>query len=100
MNTTLSTALSGMQAAQTQAGAAGHNLANLSTPGFKRQTVQAQANPQGGVQTALSTASHERAAPEADVVGLMQAKHSFAANLAVFKASDRMMGALLDTHDS
>ena len=33
---------------------------------------------------------------ESDVVGLLQAKNAFLANLAVFRAGDRMMGALLD----
>lgn len=33
---------------------------------------------------------------ETDVVTQLQAKHSFMANLAVFKTSDKMAGALLD----
>ena len=30
------------------------------------------------------------------MVGLLQAKNAFLANLAVFRTSDRMMGSLLD----
>ena len=97
MISTSSIALSGMQAAQTQLGAAGHNIANHGTPDFRRQTVQAQAQPAGGVQVSLGRASQPGAALETDVVGLMQAKHGFLANLAVFKTQDRMMGSLLDT---
>ena len=97
MSSALSIAFSGMQAAQTQLGAAGHNIANQGTPGFRRQTVQAQAQLSGGVQVSLGRASQPGTALEEDVVGLMQAKHAFLANLAVFKTQDRMMGSLLDT---
>lgn len=97
MSSTLSIAFSGMQAAHVQLGAAGHNIANQGTPGFRRQTVQAQALPTGGVQVSPGRASEPGTALEEDIVGLMQAKHAFLANLAVFKTQDRMMGSLLDT---
>ena len=97
MNSTLSIAFTGMQAAQTQLGAAGHNIANQGTPSFRRQTVQAQSQPTGGVQVSLGRASEPGASLEEDVVGLLQAKHAFLTNLAVFKTQDRMMGSLLDT---
>jgi flagellar hook protein FlgE len=97
MISTTSIALSGMQAAQTQLGAAGHNIANQGTVGFRRQTVQAQPAPTGGVQVSLGRASEPGTALEEDVVGLLQAKHAFMANLAVFKTQDRMMGSLIDT---
>jgi flagellar hook protein FlgE len=96
MSSTLSHALSGMQAAQTRLGASAHNLANLATPGFQRQTVQLAAPAQGGVKTALATAPNPGSALEQDVVEQMVASHSFAANLLVFKAQDRMSGALLN----
>lgn len=97
MISTPSIALSGMQTARSQLGAAGHNIANQGTPGFRRQTVQAQAVPTGGVQVSLDRASDPGTALEEDVAGLLQAKHVFRANLAVFKAQDRMLGSLLDT---
>ncbi len=96
MNSTSAIALSGMSTAQTQLAAVAHNIANQPTPGFKRQTVQVAAVPEGGVKASVATASHAGSALEADVVGLLQAKNSFMANLAVFKTQDRMMGALLD----
>ena len=42
------------------------------------------------------TASVEGSSLESDMVGQLQAKNSFLANLAVFKTSDKMTGALLD----
>ena len=45
MNHTSSIALSGMNTAQTQMAAAAHNIANLATQGFKRQTVQVAVEP-------------------------------------------------------
>jgi flagellar hook-associated protein FlgK len=97
MSNTLSIALSGLQAAQTRLGTAGHNIANSATPGFKRQTVDASAVPEGGVAVSVTQASQAGHALEEDMVGLLQGEHAFLANLAVFKAQDRMMGSLLDT---
>ena len=97
MNTILSIAQTGLRAAQTQLAVAGHNIANQGTPGFRRQTAQAQAALTGGVRVSLGRASEPGTAMEADVVGLLQAKHAFLANLAVFKTQDRMIGSLLDT---
>lgn len=97
MSSTLSIALSGLQAAQTRLGTAGHNIANSATPGFRRQTADARAAPEGGVAVSITRASRAGHALEEDMVGLLQAKHAFMANLAVFKAQDRMLGSLLDT---
>jgi flagellar hook protein FlgE len=97
MNNTASIALSGMKAAQTQLGASAHNIANQSTQGFKRQTVQVAVVPDGGVKATVATAPKAGNRLEDDVVGQLQAKNSFMANLAVFKAQDRMVGSLLDT---
>lgn len=97
MSSTLSIALSGLQAAQTGLGTAGHNIANSATPGFRRQTADARAVPEGGVAVSITQASRAGHALEEDMVGLLQAKHAFMANLAVFKAQDRMLGSLLDT---
>jgi len=48
-------ALSGMQAAQTQMNVAAHNVANMSTEGFKRQKVELTPQSQGGVASTVST---------------------------------------------
>lgn len=91
-----SIALSGMQAAQVQLNSAAHNVANLATPGFRRQEVVQSAQPGGGVSTALEAAEREGNALEADVVAQLQAKNAFLANLAVFKTASRVAGVLLD----
>lgn len=88
--------LSGMQAAQTALGASAHNIANLSTAGFRREHVTQSSAPDGGVTTSTHPASQAGPAPEADVVAQLIAKNQFLANLAVFKTGDRMMGSLLD----
>jgi flagellar basal body rod protein FlgC len=90
-------AQSGMQAAQVQLQATAHNVANLATPGFRRQEVVQRAEPEGGgVAASVTRSEAEGASLEADVVAQLQAKNAFLANLAVFKTADRMAGALLD----
>lgn len=84
-----------MNAAQTALGASAHNIANLSTAGFRRQQVEQVSTPSGGVTTSLSAAAQEGNALEADLVGQLVAKNQFLANLAVFKTNDQMLGALL-----
>jgi flagellar basal body rod protein FlgG len=91
-----SIAVSGMQAAQTQLQTAAHNIANLSTENFHRQEVLQTPQAGGGVRTALTQADQAGASLETDVVAQLQAKNSFMANLAVFKTSQSMAGALLD----
>jgi flagellar hook protein FlgE len=96
MSTLSAISLSGMNAAQTALDTSAHNIANLSTAGFRREQVTQSTAANGGVTTSLSQSTHEGAAHEADVVGQLVAKNQFLANLAVFKTSDQMMGALLD----
>ena len=92
-----SVAQSGLQAAQARLGASAHNVANGNTPGFKRVLPQATAQPQGGVQVTLSRAATEGPDITQDVVDQLSAKQAFAANLAVLKTADQVMGSLLDT---
>ena len=100
MALTSAIALSGMNAAQAGLQASAHNIANLDTAGFRRQRVEQSSVSGGGVATTLSQESMQEStsgSPEiADVVGLLQARNAFLANLAVFRTSDRMTGALLD----
>jgi len=97
MNSLSSIALSGLHAAQTSLNASAHNVANLATEGFKRQETVQTEQPGGGVSTEVRQAEVAGNALETDVVTQLQAKHSFIANLAVFKTSNQMAGALLDT---
>ena len=97
MTSALSIATSGMNAAQLSLQASAHNIANLSTDAFRREQVVQAAAPNGaGVEASLTRSSAVGSSMETDVVGLLQGKNAFLANLAVFRASDRMHGALLD----
>lgn len=89
-------ALSGMNVAQTQLNASANNIANLGTEGFKRQQVLQREQTGGGVKATITRAQSEGVSLETDVVAQLQAKNAFLANLAVFKTSNTMAGALLD----
>lgn len=96
MASTSSISLSGMNAAQTRLDSAAHNVANTNTVGFRRQEVVQTEQKDGGVSTSLTKASVEGSALETDMVAQLQAKNAFLANLALFKTSNQMAGALLD----
>ncbi|CAD5366168.1 Flg_bb_rod domain-containing protein [Rubrivivax sp. A210] len=92
-----SIAVSGMNAAQARLDAAAHNIANAQTPALRRLQVVSASQPQGGgVSTAVSQREVDNGSLESDMVDQIVAKHSFLANLAVFRAGDRMLGTLLD----
>lgn len=94
---TSSISLSGTNAAQTSLGATAHNIANLNPPNFRRQQVQQASEPgAAGVTTTPSRAAEPGDATETNVVGELQAKNSFLANLTVVRTQDKMMGALLN----
>lgn len=96
MSSVASIAVSGMNAAQAALGSAAHNVANAQTADFHRQLVQQTPVPTGGVATRVAPSPEAGSSLEADMVGLLQSKNAFLANLAVFKADDQMMGSLLD----
>jgi flagellar hook protein FlgE len=96
MSSISSVALSGMNAAQFDLQASAQNLANLSTAGYRRQLVSSAASSDGGVSVASASAPGPGNALATDVLGLSQAKNDFAANLAVFRAGDQMLGTLID----
>lgn len=91
-----SISLSGIQAAQAALDTSAHNVANVNTEGFKRQTVVQSTQKGGGVTTAFGQSSTTGAALETDLVAQLQAKNAFLANLAVFKTNNQMAGAMLD----
>lgn len=97
MTSISSIALSGMAAAQTTLNSSAHNIANMNTSGFRRQEVVQTAQPGGGVSTTLTTASVEGSSLETDIVSQLQAKNAFLASLSVFKTSNQMAGAMLNT---
>lgn len=97
MSSAFPIALSGMNAAQLALDSAAHNIANAATLGFKRQLVQQTPAAQGqGVEASVTRSEQTGESLETDMVGLLQGKNAFLANLAVFRTSERMTGALLD----
>ena len=88
---------SGLQAAQLRLDASAHNVANLNTPGFRRQVVeQTEAPGSNGVQASVQRDGQVGSALEKDVVEQMSATYAFKANLQTIKAQDEMMGSLLE----
>ena len=85
-----------MNAARAAMDSSAHNIANLGMAAFRRQQVEQATTPSGGVSTTLTRAAVPGNAIETDIVAMLVAKDSFLANLAVFRSSDRMAGALLD----
>lgn len=96
MNSLASIALSGLQATQQRVGASAHNIANTQTPGFHRQLVVPQAQPDGGVATRLATSPVEGESLAEDIVALKAAALEFKANLRVLQTQDQLLGTLLD----
>jgi flagellar hook-associated protein FlgK len=96
MSSLSSIALSGMNAAQTALEASASNVANASTPGYKRREVVNTPQSGGGVTATVRASDQEGTSLEADAVSQLQAKNAFLANLAVFKTGNKLTGALLD----
>jgi flagellar hook-associated protein FlgK len=88
-------AVSGMSAAQLTLQTSAHNIANLGTANFRRQRVVQATDASGGVSTSVASAQQPGHAIEVDLLSQLQAKNAFLANLAVFRAHDRMSGSLL-----
>ncbi len=111
MSSLTSIAQSGMQAAQARLGAAASNVANVQTPGYRRQTVEAQAvtAPTGrvggvagagtaqGQGVAVRTGQAAQPGPNLaqDMVAQVAARQAFVANLGVLKTSSDTLGSLL-----
>ena len=96
MTSISSIAASGMNAAQTRLNSSAHNIANLTTPDFRRDNVTQSEQTGSGAATSVNKTRVAEAALETDVVAQLSAKNSFLANLSVFKTSDAMAGSLLD----
>lgn len=96
MSNTFSIGLSGLNAAQLRLDSAAHNVANAQTPGFRRQQVVQQAQPEGGVQAEISAQRQTGGSLEADAVEQMSASYTYQANLRTVKVQDEVLGSLLD----
>ncbi|HQQ68819.1 MAG TPA: flagellar basal body protein [Alicycliphilus sp.] len=97
MSSMLSIAQSGLQAAQLRLDSSAHNVANLNTPDFRRQSVALQAAPEpGGVRASLERSPDTGVAVGAQAVEQIAASYAFKANVLVLRTADEMAGALLD----
>lgn len=96
MNSISSIAISGMNAATTRLGVAAHNVANAVTPAFRRQQVQQQSQPGGGVATQITRAAEPGSNLAADLVAQKVALYSFKASLRTVQAEHEMLGSLID----
>ncbi len=96
MSSIASIALSGLNAASSQLATAAHNIANVHTPGFRRQLVQQAAQPDGGVVVSIGQAAETGEALAEDIVTQMSATYAFKANVLTLETQDRMLGSLLD----
>ena len=85
-----------MSAAQAVLQASAQNIANLGAASARSEQARQTAVGGGGVSASLSQSTGVSPSIETDVVGLLQAKNFFLANLAVFRAGEGMMGSLLD----
>ena len=93
---TISTALSGMNAALSHLDAAANNIANSQTPGYRRLAVEQQASAGGGVTTTIVQADAAGPSLAEDIVSQMNASYVFKANLRVLQTEHSLLGALLD----
>ncbi|CAM4355808.1 hypothetical protein STPA111741_12465 [Stenotrophomonas pavanii] len=96
MDNVMGTALGGMRAAQQGMQVAAHNVANLATPDAQRLQLQRNAVAQGGVATAVTSAAPDPGAPLGDLLAAKAEVVAFAANAAVIRRQDQMLGSLLD----
>lgn len=96
MNSLTSIASSGLQSAQVRMNAAANNVANLQTPGFRRDEVQSTAQASGGVSSQVSKAPQPGADLARDLVEQKSATYAFKANLQALKTADETLGRLLD----
>ena len=89
---------SGLQAAQLRLDASANNVANMNTPGYRREVVvQQEAADSAGVQASLQREQDAKGvALEQEAVEQMSATYAFKANLQTIKTQVEMMGSLLD----
>ena len=97
MSSAFAIATSGLKAAQLRLDSTAHNIADLGTPGFRRQSVAQQAVPDlGGVQAQSILMAQPGAALAQDVVDQMVASYAFKAHVLVLRTAREMTGSLLD----
>jgi len=93
-----SIALSGRSAAALRLDVSAHNVANAETQDFRRQFVQQESQPTGGVASQVARAPEPGVDLAREMVDQMSASYAFKANLRVIRTNDEMLGSLLDLH--
>lgn len=96
MDNVMNTALSGMRAAQQGVQVSAHNVANFATPDAERLQLQRNTTEQGGVQALVTSTGADAGAPLGDLLAAKAEVVAFAANAAVIRRQDQMLGSLLD----
>jgi len=91
-------ARSGLAAAQSSLSAAASNIANRGSTGYRRLEVTDREQAGGGVVAGVRRAASEQTGDGliTDLVGSIEARQSFEANLKVLKTQDALIGSLLD----
>ncbi|KAF1017590.1 MAG: hypothetical protein GAK31_00858 [Stenotrophomonas maltophilia] len=99
MNAVMAMAGSVLRVAQQGVQVAAHNVANvanLATPEAQRLQLQRSTSAQGGVEATVGTAGPDPAAPLGDLLAAKAGVAAFAANAALIRRQDQMLGTLLD----
>lgn len=93
----MSTALTGIGAAQERLRASAQNVANLSTPGYRREAVSLATLPnEAGVKVSRTQEAQAGVSAERELVEQRSATYSYVANLRVLQTQINTTGALLD----
>ncbi|NQU44969.1 hypothetical protein HQ520_16915 [bacterium] len=74
-----------------------HNVANLQTENFRPQRATVMSGSAQSVETKIETSPEPQAADAAtEMVGLMSSERAIEANMKVLRASDKVLGVLVD----
>ena len=102
MDMSFAAAVSGVQTVIKRQEIAGHNVANVNTPGFEEMSAgQTEQFPVGVrignlTRTPNPDAEHSNTDLAKEAVIQLQNKNELAADVSVIKVQDKMVGALLD----
>jgi flagellar basal-body rod protein FlgC len=94
----ISTGMSGLQAFQRALDISANNVANTLTAGYKaRQANFSESAPSGTGATVSASLGSDGTSLETEMVGQLTYQAGFQASAKLVKASDDMLGSLIDT---
>ena len=98
MTDAISSAQSALGALSSSMAVTANNVANMNTPGYRREVVaQEEVAESAGVRATVQREQDAKGvALEQEAVEQMSATYAFKANLQTIKTQDEMMGSLLD----